>query len=154
MRAGSCTGHPVRVRRSHCGEGGVGLGLSTLEGGGGGFVGPMLTSCTSTCWSPVVTWPPVLPPELTLPSVTLVMPPEGGGGVGAGTDERSGDCIVTGAGRSTARALSRASACAKSSGAHASATTAAMTTPPRTDLCAFCVLGVFIWRFYFCRRAR
>src|SRR3989344_4759223 len=70
-----------RSRGSHSGAGGGGVGAGSGGGGGGGLVGPIFTTCTSTLSSPVVTLPPVLPPELTLPWVTLVMPPEGGGGV-------------------------------------------------------------------------
>lgn len=55
----------------------------------------MLTSCTLTCPSPVVTVPPWLPPVSIEPLVELVMPPLGGGGVGKGGGLGRGAGTVT-----------------------------------------------------------
>ena len=93
--------HPSLVRPSHsgAGAGGVGVGAGAgAGGGGGGLVGPMFTSKTSTCSSPVVTLPPVLPPVLTLPEVELVMPPDGCVGIGIGVGAGEGTGLGVGVG--------------------------------------------------------
>ena len=97
------------------GSDGAGLGLTLGGGGGVGFVGPMFTTKISMCSSPVVTLPPVLPPELTSPVVMFVMPPDGfdGGGTGVGVGSGLGVGVMARPDDSRPRSTaSRSSACA------------------------------------------
>src|SRR3989344_8579670 len=65
-----------QARLSHSGADVPSSSSSSSGGGGGeGFVGPMLTTMTSTLSSPVTTVPPSFPQESAEPSVELVIPP-------------------------------------------------------------------------------
>lgn len=122
-----------------------------VAAGGGLFVGPMLISYTSTCSSPVVTLPPVLPPELTLPTVTLVMPPDGGG-VGAGVGEGAGDGDGVGSVVRPADPLSResrVSADTSTASAKIASMASAATIPAsavNVFVCVFVILLVSLMR--------
>ncbi len=153
----AASGHPVRVRRSHSGVGEVastGGGVTTGGAGGAGFVGPTLTSWTTTCSSPVVTLPPVLPPVSATPLVELVMPPEGGGCVGASTGFGAGLGAGVGVGvRSIVRLVaplsreSRVSASTLKANPKAQSTRRIASIPANVDL-VFVIVMVCISRNY------
>lgn len=79
------------------------------------LVGPTLTTVIVADWSPVVTWPPLLPPELVetvewlcmLPLLCDDVPPTGGSttGVGTGAGVTTG-VVLPRAGRSSRVAAS------------------------------------------------
>lgn len=72
---------------------GVGVGLG---GGGEGFVGPTFTSVSVSLSSPVVTFPPVLPPVFASESVSLEMPPpEEVLGMWIGAGKGAGEGVTT-----------------------------------------------------------
>ena len=118
-----------------CGTGA--LPSESVLGGGATFTGPMLTSCTSTCSSPVTTLPPWLPPVFTLPFVELVMPPAGA--CGSTTRGVIGATIVGTSSRVIVRSDARTSACAKSTGKLAKTNVTSRIIAPSCEIDVFII---------------
>jgi hypothetical protein len=88
-------GHlPVRLS-VHCGIEGVSLSLEAMTVVLL-LVGPLFTTWTVTFSSPVVTFPPVFPPDCTTPVVVFEIPPEAPGN--PGSCDVWGTVVATGVG--------------------------------------------------------